>query len=360
METLLIVGGGGFIGTHTCLNLLEVNYNLIVVDNFSNSSPIGLERVKEISNLKNDFEKRLKIKKGDVRDLNFLDKIFSESAKNKEPIEGVIHFAGVKSVSESIYNPLLYWDINVAGSNNLLKVMQKYNCKTFVFSSSATIYGNPSIIPIKETTNISPLNPYGNTKAAVERLLADIAGCEDSRLIRQNSPTGWRIAILRYFNPVGAHPSGKIGESPSNNPNNLFPFISQVIVGKQSLLKIFGNDWETKDGTGVRDYIHVMDLAEGHISALRYLLKSKPQLITLNLGTGRGTSVLEVVKAFEKITKEVIPFQIIEKRQGDSAIAIADVQMAKKLLNWQAKFSLLDMCRSAWKWQKLNPEGYKS
>tara|TARA_B100001989_G_C24541103_1_gene467608 strand:- start:1254 stop:2336 length:1083 start_codon:yes stop_codon:yes gene_type:complete len=360
METLLIVGGGGFIGTHTCLHLLEANYNLIVVDNFSNSSPIGLKKVIEISNLKNDIETRLKIKVGDVRNLNFLDKIFSETAKSKMPIKGVIHFAGVKSISESIYNPLLYWDINVAGSNNLLKVMHKYDCKTFVFSSSATIYGNPSKIPIKETANINPLNPYGNTKAAVEKLLADIAGCQNSRLISQYSPNGWRIAILRYFNPVGAHLSGKIGESPSDNPSNLFPFISQVAVGKQSLLKIFGNDWGTKDGTGVRDYIHVMDLAEGHTSALKYLLKSKPQLITLNLGTGKGTSVLEVVRAFEKITKKVIPFTIVEKRQGDSAIAVADVQMAKKLINWESKFSLLDMCRSAWKWQKLNPEGYKS
>ena len=285
--------------------------------------------------------------------------IFLESLENKNIIKGVIHFAGLKSVSESIANPLLYWDINVGGSNNLLKVMNKYNCKTLVFSSSATIYGNQNKKPIKETENINPLNPYGNTKAVVEKLLFDIAGCNDNNLVKNKSPNGWRIARLRYFNPVGAHFSGKIGESPNGDPNNLFPYICQVAVGKEKLLKIFGSDWQTNDGTGVRDYIHVMDLADGHIAALQYLFKSEPQLITLNLGTGKGTSVLKVLKTFEEITNKSIPFVIVNRRPGDAAVAIADVQMAKNYINWQAKFSLNEMCKSAWKWQVLNPNGYE-
>ena len=358
METLMVVGGGGFIGSHTCLNLLKQGYNLLVVDNFSNSSPEGLERVKKIANLDNVSQRRLEIKKGDVRNFIFLDKIFSERKKNNQNITGVIHFAGLKSVSESITNPLLYWDINVGGSSNLLKVMNKHNCKTFVFSSSATIYGYPSVNPIKENFSINPLNPYGNTKAAVEKILSDVAGCEYTGFVKNKSPKGWRIAVLRYFNPVGAHCSGKIGESPLGEPNNLFPLINQVAIGKRSLLEIYGNDWETRDGTGIRDYIHVMDLAEGHISALEYLQNSDPQLITLNLGTGKGTSVLEIIKTFEKITKKVIPFKFTGRRKGDSAIAIADVQMAKKYLNWEAKLSLDEMCKSSWKWQESNPEGF--
>ena len=227
--------------------------------------------------------------------------------------------------------------MNVNGTLTLLKAMQKYNCKTMVFSSSATIYGSPDTIPIPEGASIKPLNPYGNTKATIEKLLSDIAGCSNSNSVRLSSNNGWKIARLRYFNPVGAHPSGVIGEDPKGIPNNLFPLINKVVIGKIKSLKIFGDDWPTVDGTGVRDYIHVMDLAEGHCAALENLLIEKPQLLTLNLGTGKGTSVMQVLKVFEKITKKNIPYEIVSKRYGDSAIAIADVNMAKNIINWESK-----------------------
>ena len=351
MARLLIVGGGGFIGTHTCLTLLKSNHKLVIIDNFSNSSASALDRVRDLAGISSKSKDKFQIKRGDVRDSNFLIDIFNEFIKLNQPIQGVIHFAGLKSVKESIKNPFEYWDVNFNGTLNLIKVMEKFKCRTLVFSSSATIYGCPGKIPIPESENIKPLNPYGNTKASAERLLSDIAGCRDSGNILQTSPAGWKIARLRYFNPVGAHPSGKIGEAPIGNPDNLFPFISQVATGKRKLVEIFGDDWPTIDGTGVRDYIHVMDLADGHCSALEYLLISKPVLLTVNLGTGIGTSVMQVINEFEKIINKKISYKIVNKRSGDTAIAIADVSMAKKLLNWEAKRNLNEMCFDSWNWE---------
>ena len=357
MARLLIVGGGGFIGTHTCLTLLNFNHKLVIVDNFSNSSPIALERVKDLALLEKN-NKNFEIKKGDIRDEKFLESIFKHYANLGNPIKAVIHFAGLKSVKQSIKNPLLYWDTNVIGTHTLVKVMEKNNCKTLVFSSSATIYGSQNKIPIPENAPIRPINPYGRTKAAIEKLLLDIACCKDNNDVILKSNTGWRIARLRYFNPVGAHPSGEIGESPLGIPNNLFPYITQVAIGKRNLLQIFGDNWPTKDGTGIRDYIHVMDLAEGHCSALEFLLNSEPILLTLNLGTGRGTSVFEVINTFKNITNKNIPYEICDKRDGDSAIAIADVSMAKKYLSWESKRDLRKMCMDSWNWQSSNINGY--
>ena len=354
MARLLIVGGGGFIGTHTCLTLLKSKHKLIIIDNFSNSSPSALEEVRNLAGVSSSSYDIFQVKRGDVRDYNFLIEIFSEYRNINKPIQGVIHFAGLKSVKESILEPLKYWDVNFNGTFNLIRVMEKFNCKTLVFSSSATVYGNPNKIPIPENEPIKPLNPYGNTKASAERLLSDIAGCRDSKDISKYSPTGWKIARLRYFNPVGAHTSGKIGEAPNGNPNNLFPLISQVATGKRTSLDIFGDNWPTIDGTGVRDYIHVMDLAEGHCAALEYLLISKPTLLTLNLGTGIGTSVMQVINEFEKIINKSIPYQIVNKRSGDTSIAIADVSMAKNLLNWETKRNLKQMCFDSWNWELSN------
>lgn len=358
MAKILIVGGGGFIGSHTCLSLLESSHNLIVIDNFCNSSPIALDRVRKLANVGKESEYKFIVKKGDVRDRNFLKKIFEDNLNTKDPIQAVIHFAGLKSVKESISKPINYWDTNVLGTINLLKVMNQYNCKVFVFSSSAIIYGSSNMMPIPENAPINPLNPYGNTKVAIEKVLFDIAGCNGTNEISITSKTGWRIARLRYFNPVGAHESGQIGEDPKGIPNNLFPYISEVASGKRNFLKIFGDNWPTEDGTGIRDYIHVMDLAEGHCFALEKLLKSEPQLLTLNLGTGKGKSVLKVLNTYEEIIKKKIPYKIFEKREGDSAIAVADVSMAKNYLNWEAKRELKEMCFDSWKWKSHNLNGY--
>ena len=285
--------------------------------------------------------------------------VFKTFTEQKKEINSVIHFAGLKSVKNSVLNPIEYWDVNVIGSHKLVKIMEKYNCKNLVFSSSATIYGDSSSIPISENENVNPINPYGNTKAAVEKLLFDVADCQtNTDEIQKSSRSGWRIARLRYFNPVGAHHSGLIGESPNCTPNNLFPMICSVAIGKIDFLEVFGDDWPTPDGTGIRDYIHVMDLASGHISALNFLLNSKPQILTLNLGTGKGTSVMQAVKTFEKVSKQKINFKILNRRSGDTAITIADVSMAEKYLNWKAKRDLEDMCASSWNWQKTNPNGY--
>ena len=358
MTRILIVGGAGFIGSHTCLTLLNSDHELIILDNFSNSSPIALNRVSKIANNSKLKIKKMEVIKGDVRDLNLLNKIFRKYLSKNKPIEAVIHFAGLKSVKESLIKPDLYWDINVNGTKTLLKAMEGNHCKVLVFSSSATIYGSSQKIPIPETEKINPLNPYGKSKAEVERILSDIAGCTSKTNIKEASPNGWKIARLRYFNPVGAHISGMIGEDPKDIPNNLFPYITQVAFGIRKELHIFGNNWPTKDGTGVRDYIHVMDLAEGHSSALEHLLISNPQLITLNLGTGKGTSVMEALKKFEEISSKKINYKIVERRQGDSAIAIADIKMAKKYLNWESKRDLEAMCRDCWRWQESNPNGY--
>ena len=262
----------------------------------------------------------------------------------------MVHFAGLKAVGESVREPLRYWDVNLSGSRQLLEAMQAHGCRSLVFSSSATLYGMPELVPIPESAPIQPINPYGHSKAAVEQLLADLAASE----------AGWRIARLRYFNPVGAHPSGRIGEDPRGIPNNLFPFVSQVAVGRRDCLQVFGGDWPTPDGSGIRDYIHVMDLAEGHRAALDVLLAEPPQLLSLNLGSGQGHSVLEVVRAFELASGRSVPFTVVERRDGDAASTVADPRLAATRLNWRTRRSLEEMCRDGWTWQQANPEGYGS
>ena len=344
MAQLLITGGAGFIGSHTCLVLLEAGHRLVVLDNFSNSSPESLRRVLELAGLP-PGDPGLQTISGDIRSNDDLERAFQAAA---QPIEAVVHFAGLKAVGESVQDPLRYWDVNVAGSRCLLAAMQRQGCRTLVFSSSATLYGLPEQVPIAESAPIQPINPYGHTKAAVEQLLADLAASE----------AGWRIARLRYFNPVGAHPSGRIGEDPLGQPNNLFPFISQVAVGRRPELQVFGADWPTPDGSGVRDYIHVMDLADGHRAALHTLLAEPPQLLTLNLGSGQGHSVLELVQAFEAASGRAVPYRVVARRTGDAACTVANPELAAQRLGWRTQRSLNDICRDGWAWQQANPQGY--
>ena len=346
--SILVTGGAGFIGSHTCLSLLEKGYNIVVIDSFINSNKLSLERVKDLVSEKNSIQ--LNILKGDIRDQNLLNDIFLNYKSKKKPITSVIHFAGLKSVKESVINPIKYWDINVNGALTLFSKMKEYECHNIVFSSSATIYGKSNQIRISEKTQINPTNPYGQTKAAIEKILYDLFSSKKEP---------WKIANLRYFNPIGAHESGLIGESPLGIPNNIFPFLTKVAQGNLEKLNIFGNDWPTKDGTGVRDYIHVMDLAEGHIAALEFLLSNnKSQIINLNLGTGLGTSVLELVRTFEKVNNVNINYKFVPRREGDVANVVADNRLAKSILNWQPRRSLEEMCLDGWNWQCLNPKGY--
>tara|TARA_Y100001968_G_C19446304_1_gene765557 strand:+ start:1977 stop:3029 length:1053 start_codon:yes stop_codon:yes gene_type:complete len=347
---VLVTGGAGFIGSHTCLALAEKGYEVVVVDSCVNGNKKSIEGVVKILKVNNGNENvNIEVIKADIRDEKLLNKIFSDHQNSGKPLEAVIHFAGLKSVKNSVSNPLEYWDVNLIGSINLLKVMDKFECNTIVFSSSATIYGGSNKIPIKENTEIKPINPYGRTKSAIEQVLGDVYF---------SNPSKWRIANLRYFNPIGAHPSGLIGESPIGVPNNIFPFITQVAAGNLQRLTIFGNDWPTPDGTGVRDYIHVMDLAEGHIHTLEHLLKRENQIISLNIGTGIGTSVLELVNIFQLVNKINVPYEISQRRKGDAGSVIADNNLAISYLNWSPKRSIEDMCSDGWKWQVLNPKGY--
>jgi UDP-glucose 4-epimerase len=347
MAQLLITGGAGFIGSHSCLVLLEAGHNLVVLDNFDNSSPESLKRVLELAGP--SAAGRLRVVEGDIRSAADLERAF-EAAPAGQPITAVVHFAGLKAVGESVREPLRYWDVNLCGSRQLLEAMQAHGCRSLVFSSSCTVYGLPKQTPISESAAIQPINPYGHSKAAVERLLADLAASE----------AGWRIARLRYFNPVGAHPSGRIGEDPRGIPNNLFPFVSQVAVGRRDCLQVFGGDWPTPDGSGIRDYIHVMDLAEGHRAALDVLLAESPQLLSLNLGSGQGHSVLEVVRAFELASGRSVPYTVVERRDGDAASTVADPRLAATRLGWRTRRSLEEMCLDGWTWQQANPEGYGS
>ena len=343
MSRLLITGGAGFIGSHTCLVLLEAGHELVVLDNYANSSPEALRRVSELAGPAAD--QQLEVVEGDIRnpaDLN--------SAFKRGRFAGVIHFAGLKAVGESVAHPLRYWDVNVSGSRRLLEAMASHDCRTLVFSSSATLYGYPDSVPIPETAPVRPINPYGHTKAAVEQMLKDLAASE----------SGWRIGCLRYFNPVGAHPSGRIGEDPNGIPNNLFPYISQVAVGRREHLQVFGGDWPTPDGSGVRDYIHVMDLAEGHKAALETLLKGEDQLLITNLGSGSGHSVLDVIQAFEQASDRKIAYTVVDRRAGDAASTVADPSHAKYALGWETRRTLQEMCRDGWAWQSANPLGYSS
>jgi UDP-glucose 4-epimerase len=342
LAKLLITGGAGFIGSHACLVLLGAGHELVVLDNFHNSSPESLRRVQALAG--ETATNQLSVLEGDIRSDTDLRQALAGG------VDAVVHFAGLKAVGESVSDPLSYWDVNVSGSRQLLSQMQAHGCRTIVFSSSATLYGLPDRVPINEQAPVQPINPYGQTKAAVEQMLADIAASEP----------GWRIARLRYFNPVGAHPSGRIGEDPNGIPNNLFPFVSQVAVGRRQQLQVFGGDWPTPDGTGVRDYIHVMDLAEGHQAAVEHLLNHPPQLLTLNLGSGRGHSVIEVVRAFEEASGKTVPFRISERRPGDAASTVANPGQAAEILGWRTRRSLSDICRDGWIRQSNNPDGYST
>ena len=348
---VLVTGGAGFIGSHTCLVLLEQGYEIIVIDSFINSHKKSLQRVVDILENKSGVKNvDLEIKTGDIRDEKVLDKLFLEYKQMGKPIQAVIHFAGRKSVTESLDNPLLYWDVNVNGSINLLKVMDRYNCRTIVFSSSATIYGLSNNMPLKENTEIKPINPYGRTKVVIEQILNDTY---------EGNPKKWKIANLRYFNPIGAHSSGMIGESPLGIPNNIFPYITQVAAGVLDELTIFGDNWPTFDGTCIRDYIHVMDLAEGHIATLKYLNKNENKIVNINLGTGLGTSVLELIDTFEKINNIKISRNFSGRRIGDSCSVVADNSLALSCLEWSPSRDLEKMCLDGWKWQLSYPEGYK-
>ncbi len=333
---ILVTGGAGYIGSHTCLELLDKGYEVVVVDNLANSKKEALNRVEDITG------KKLSFYQVDLLEQEKLEFIFTE-----HKIDAVIHFAGYKAVGESVSKPLSYYHNNITGTLYLCEAMEKYGVKNLVFSSSATVYGDPETVPIKEDFPLSATNPYGRTKLFIEEILRDLHVANNS----------WNIALLRYFNPVGAHPSGRIGEDPNDIPNNLMPYISQVAVGKLDKLSIFGDDYPTKDGTGVRDYIHVVDLAIGHIKALE-ILEKNPGVVTYNLGTGKGYSVLEVVKAFEEASGQEVPYELTERRPGDVAACYADPQKAKKELGWEAERDIVDMCRDVWKWQSQNPEGY--
>ena len=334
--SILVTGGAGYIGSHTCLELLNAGYDVVVLDNFSNSKIESIKRVENITARKITFVQ------GDVRNRLALREIF-----NNHEISAVIHFAGFKAVGESVQKPLMYYDNNVAGSVALAEVMAEFGVKRIVFSSSATVYDAPGDKQIQENFPLKPINPYGHSKLMVEQVLQDVA----------HSDPAWKIAVLRYFNPVGAHESGMIGEDPNGIPNNLMPYISQVAVGRLAELSVFGSDYPTVDGTGVRDYIHVVDLALGHLAALRAIEK-QDGLVTVNLGTGKGCSVLELVKAFEQASGKPVKYRLVARRAGDVATCYADPSLAKQLLGWQAKLDIDAMCRDAWRWQSQNPQGY--
>ena len=355
---ILVTGGAGYIGTHTCIALHEAGYDIVVYDNLSNSSPEAIKRVSTLIGQPIEFIE------GDIRDAESLKQVFAA-----HHFFGVIHFAGLKAVGESVAKPLMYYNNNVSGTITLLEVMSEYDVKNFVFSSSATVYGDPENLPINEESPRSCTNPYGQSKLAVEYILEDLAKSDEN----------WNLIALRYFNPVGAHPSGLIGEDPNDIPNNLMPYISQVAVGKLKQLSIFGNDYPTVDGTGVRDFIHVTDLAQGHVAALNYLEQqtslekscldtasakqtnfesSSVGFLPINLGTGKGTSVLELISAFADVSGQAIPYQFTSRRAGDIASCYASADKAKLLLGWEAKLPITDMCQDTWRWQSMNPNGY--
>jgi len=333
---ILVTGGAGYIGSHTLILLIEAGYDVIVFDNFCNASRESIKRVEKI------VSQKITVIEGDIRDKEALHTLFSEHA-----IDAVIHFAGLKAVGESVEQPLRYYDNNVYGTVSLCEVMKAHDCKSIIFSSSATVYGDPHTTPITEDFPTSATNPYGRSKLFVEEILRDL----------YTSDPAWKIVLLRYFNPVGAHTSGTIGEDPSGIPNNLMPYITQTAVGKLSCLSVFGDDYPTHDGTGVRDYIHVMDLAAGHVKALEKL-ENFNEVMTINLGTGTGYSVLDMVKAFEKASGKEVPYCIAPRRAGDIAACYADPTYAKEVLEWEAQKGIDEMCEDSWRWQNNNPNGY--
>jgi len=334
---ILVTGGAGYIGSHTCLELLEVGQQVVVLDNLSNSSLKGLRRVEELTGNKVEFFE------ADLLDIKAVKKVFAACPE----INSVIHFAGLKAVGESVEQPQRYYENNITGTLNLTAAMAEYGVKNIVFSSSATVYGDPATVPITEESPLSCTNPYGRTKLMVEDILSDLNVADPS----------WNVCLLRYFNPVGAHKSGRIGEDPRGIPNNLIPYISQVAVGSLKELSVFGDDYDTVDGTGVRDYIHVVDLALGHLKALNKLADN-PGVVIYNLGTGNGYSVLEMVKAFEQASDRPVAYKIAPRRPGDIATCYADPTLAKQELGWQASRGLAEMCEDTWRWQSENPEGY--
>jgi UDP-glucose 4-epimerase len=349
-RTVLVTGGAGYIGSHTCLELLQQTdhrYQVIVVDNLDNSSEESLRRVRQLSSIAEDAADRLVFRQCDIRDKAGIQRILQEFPD----ISSCIHFAGLKAVGESVSKPLMYYDCNIGGTVSLLELLQEHNVRNFVFSSSATVYGEPEVLPITEQARLQATNPYGRTKLFIEEILRD---CYASK------PDFWNTLILRYFNPIGAHPSGRIGEDPQGIPNNLMPFIAQVCVGRREKLSIFGDDYDTPDGTGVRDYIHVVDLAKGHVAALETLY-STPDLgcRAVNLGTGHGISVLELVEGMRKATGTPIPYVIAPRRPGDVATVFADPTLAQQLLHWKAELGVEDMCADTWRWQSTNPFGYQ-
>lgn len=333
---ILVTGGAGYIASHTDLELLNAGYEVVAVDNLSNSSAEAIRRVERLAG------KSIKFYENDIRDKNALDNIFEN-----ENIDAVIHFAGLKAVGESCEIPLAYYDNNLNGTITLLEIMEKHRVKNLVFSSSATVYGDPETVPITEEFPLSATNPYGRTKLMIEDILRDVYAADKS----------WNIAILRYFNPIGAHESGEIGEDPNGIPNNLVPYIAKVAMGILDKIHVFGNDYDTPDGTGIRDYIHVVDLAIGHIKAIEKLTQ-KPGLVTYNLGTGRGYSVLEVIHNYEKACKKKLPYVIDPRRPGDIAVSYADPSKAERELGWKATRGIEEMCRDSYNWQRKNPNGY--
>ncbi len=335
---ILVTGGVGYIGSHTVIQLVEDGYEVVIVDNLSNSKIEALARVEEITN------RKIKFYEADLLEKEKLNQIFIN-----ENVDAVIHFAGLKAVGESVEIPLHYYTNNVSGTLNLLEVMKNNSIHKIVFSSSATVYGDPHKVPITEDFPLSATNPYGRSKLMIEDILRDL----------YTSDTKWNIAILRYFNPVGAHESGRIGEDPNGIPNNLMPFITQVAVGKREELAVFGDDYPTIDGTGVRDYIHVVDLAEGHLKALEKLVQN-PGCVKYNLGTGNGYSVLQVINAFKKASKKEIAYKIVDRRPGDIAACYANPKLAKEELGWEAKYGIEKMCEDSWRWQSQNPNGYET
>lgn len=339
MAKILITGGAGYIGSHTALELLNEGYEVVVYDNLSNSSRESIKRVEELTG------KKIAFYEGDVLDEAALEKMFDE-----QKVDAVIHCAALKAVGESVQKPLEYYHNNITGTLSLMKVMRKVGVKNIVFSSSATVYGSPEIIPITEDCPKGQCtNPYGWTKSMMEQIMTDV----------QKAEPEWNVILLRYFNPVGAHKSGRIGEDPKGIPNNLMPYISQVAVGKLDKLGVFGDDYDTPDGTGVRDYIHVVDLAVGHLKAIQKIF-DKPGLAVYNLGTGKGYSVLDMVKAFSKASGKEVPYEIKPRREGDIAMCYADPKKAREELGWEAEHGLDEMCEDTWRWQSMNPDGYRS
>ncbi|OYY24650.1 MAG: UDP-glucose 4-epimerase GalE [Thiotrichales bacterium 39-47-5] len=336
--SILVTGGAGYIGSHTVIALQQAGYHVVIADNLCNAKAGVLSRIEQITGIEPEFVL------ADIRNADAMARIFSQHS-----IDAVIHFAGLKAVGESVAEPLKYYDNNVNGTLVLLTAMRDSGVKTLVFSSSATVYGDPASVPVSEDFPLSATNPYGRSKLMIEDMLRDLG----------KSEAGWKVHLLRYFNPVGAHESGLIGEDPNGIPNNLMPFVSQVAVGRREKLSVFGGDYDTVDGTGMRDYIHVLDLAEGHVASLKHLMQAKiqDQVTPVNLGTGCGYSVLQVVKAFEQASGKRVPYQIVERRAGDVACVYANAQRAQQLLGWQAERDLAQMCTDSWHWQSTNPNG---